>query len=60
MLLIWLNNLGMGASEASGPTALFLPYTFTTTLLPSAESSDPFGIDPGQTTLITTGLDTGP
>jgi len=59
MLLIWLNNLGMGANQPSGPTVLFLPYMFTTTLL-AGQDTDPFGIDPGQTTLITTGLDTGP
>ncbi len=51
----------IGVGIGSGGAPLFLPYQFSTTLIPAAlDTSDPFGIDPGQTTLITTGLDTGP
>jgi hypothetical protein len=41
-------------------SSLFLPYEFTATLLTgSSYDTDPFGIDPEQTTLVT-GVDTDP
>ncbi len=51
------NNAGALLLESGIIGALFLPYDFSTVLL-AGYDTDAFGIDPGQTVLIPSALDT--
>ena len=43
------------AASGGGAVALYLPYNFTSVLL-TGGNTDPWGIDPEKTTIITSGL----